>query len=185
MSDSREQPVDEMLVLAAQDGHRPAMDELVRRWQKRLWRYARRLTGDSEAAWDITQQAWMAIIRGLRRLRHADRFRPWAYRIVRNKAMDHLKRRPREKRLAEGTLADPADTGDRERGEQARSLRALVDRMPPAHRAVLSLYYIDQLPLTEVAEVLDIPAGTVKSRLHAARNELRRRWREQNEGARP
>ncbi len=185
MSDAREQPVDEMLVLAAQDGYSPAMDELVRRWQKRLWRYARRLTGNSEAAWDITQQAWVGIIRGLRRLRHADRFRPWAYRIVRNKAIDYLKRRPREKGLAESILADPATSDRPNRNQSARSLGALVDRMSPTHRAVLSLYYIDELTLAEVAEVLDIPAGTVKSRLHAARNDLRRRWREQNQGDSP
>jgi RNA polymerase sigma-70 factor (ECF subfamily) len=68
MSDSAPDPVDDLLVMQAQDGDRGSMEELVRRWQRRLWAYAYQLTGTSDGAWDVTQQAWMAVIKGLGRL---------------------------------------------------------------------------------------------------------------------
>ena len=68
MDRSVEQIVDEILVMDCQSGSVKAMEMLVSRWQKRLWQYAFRLIGDSEAAWDITQESWLAIIRGISRL---------------------------------------------------------------------------------------------------------------------
>jgi DNA-directed RNA polymerase specialized sigma24 family protein len=62
MRDSASDPIDDLLVMQAQDGDRKSMEELVRRWQRRLWAHAYRLTGTSDAAWDVTQEAWMAII---------------------------------------------------------------------------------------------------------------------------
>ena len=82
---------DQLLVMEAQDGDVRAMEALVRRWQKRLWQHALRLTDDREAAWDVTQQTWLGIIKGLRRLNDPARFRAWAYRITTNQAMDWLK----------------------------------------------------------------------------------------------
>ncbi len=76
MVDRREQIVDELLVMDAQNGRAKAMELLASRWQERLWRYAWRLTGDTEAAWDVTQEAWLGIVRGIMRLNDPARFRP-------------------------------------------------------------------------------------------------------------
>jgi RNA polymerase sigma factor (sigma-70 family) len=95
MADRREQLVDELLVMDAQSGRVKAMEMLVCRWQKRLWRYACRLTGSPEAAWDVTQEGWLGIVRGLSRLSDPARFRPWAYRIVTNKANDWISKSAR------------------------------------------------------------------------------------------
>jgi RNA polymerase sigma-70 factor (ECF subfamily) len=73
---------DEWLVLRCQEGDAAALTELVERWQPRLWRQAMRLTDNSDAAGDVVQQAWVAIIRGLGRLSDAACFRRWAYQIV-------------------------------------------------------------------------------------------------------
>lgn len=169
---------DELLVMAAQDGEPTAMNELVRRWQERLWRHAYRLTGQREAAWDVLQEGWLAIVRGLRRLDDPKRFRPWAYRIVTYKAADWIRRRQRDRRT-QGPLDEaqpPPDRGrpDHDHVDDVDEIRAALAGLGGAQRIVLMLHYIDELPVAEIAEVLNIPPGTVKSRLHNGRAELRR-----------
>jgi len=74
MQPAREQIIDQLLVTDAQDGDAGAMEKLVSRWQKRLWQHAFRLTSDSQAAWDVTQQSWLGIIKGLRKLHDPERY---------------------------------------------------------------------------------------------------------------
>ncbi len=171
MKNASEHLVDQLLVMDAQDGDRRAMAKLVERWQKRLWRHAYRLTGDVQAAWDVTQQTWLGVIKGIRKLHDPAKFRPWAYRITTNKAMDFLKSRPLTGPLPERPIEDRRAAG---RGKSA--LGELLDKLNPAKRAVLALYYLEELTVTEIGAVLKIPAGTVKSRLFIARNELKRLW---------
>ena len=133
-----------------------------------LWAHALRLASDPQAAWDITQQTWMAIIKGLRCLNDPARFRPWAYRIVTNKAMDFLKATRPTQSLDERQLADNRLTRSPE-----THLDELLEMLAPAKRAILSLFCLEQLNIAEISAVLNIPKGTVKSRLFNARNELR------------
>jgi RNA polymerase sigma-70 factor (ECF subfamily) len=165
--------IDELLVMQAQDGDRRALEELVRRWQQRLWVYARRLTGSPEAAWDVTQQSWLTIIRGLGKLHDAACFRSWAYRIVTNKAVDQINSRRPTQPLTEVVGRD--DPGE---GEALSSLAAVLERLEPRKRALLALHYCAGLTVAEIGHVLGIPPGTVKSRLHSARNEIRQLWPE-------
>jgi RNA polymerase sigma-70 factor (ECF subfamily) len=76
---------DQLLVMAAMDGDAEAMKQLVSRWQKRLWRYVHRRTSNSQVTWDITQQCWLEIIKGIRKLNDPACFKAWAYRIATNK----------------------------------------------------------------------------------------------------
>jgi RNA polymerase sigma-70 factor, ECF subfamily len=176
MSERAPDPVDDLLVMRAQEGDRRSMEELVRRWQRRLWAHAYRLTGTSDAAWDVTQQAWMAIITGLGRLGDPSRFRAWAYRIVSNKAMDQLASR-------RGSAEPEAATADRPaRQEHTAILRELLDRIEPDKKALLVLYYLEGLKVSELAFVLRTTEGTVKSRLHAARAEFRKLWQQESGG---
>jgi RNA polymerase sigma-70 factor (ECF subfamily) len=168
MEDRESRPADELLVMDAQDGDRNAMEKLVQRWQKRLWFHAFRLTSDPEAAWDITQQTWLAIIKGLHALHDAARFKPWAYRIVTNKALDLLKTKPAVQPLPD----DPIQDITTHRPEDD-ALAEQLDRLEPDKKALLTLYYLEGLSVSEIGRVLGIPAGTVKSRLHNARNALR------------
>ena len=170
-----DQLVDELLVMRCQSGEAGAMDSLVRRWQRPLWRYAHRLTGRPEAAWEVAQEAWMGIVRGIRKLDDPASFRKWAYRIVTNKAADWIRRRrrlrDRTEALDEQVPAAPrAADGD----DRLDRVREAIRRLPPGLRAIVSLHYVDDFTVAEIAEILRIPAGTVKSRLHHARNELRR-----------
>lgn len=176
MDNDGPQLIDELLVLNAQDGDRLAMDELIRMWHKRLWQHVYRLTMDRDTAWDISQEVWLAIIRGLARLEDPARFKPWAYRIATNKAADHIKSRQAVRSVEAHRRSEKPQPGP---GNESL-LSHLLDRLDPDKRAILALYYLDQLSVGEVSAVLSIPTGTVKSRLHSARKELKKLWLEEN-----
>ncbi len=175
MTNSVSDPVDDLLVMQAQDGDGRSMEALVRRWQKRLWTHAYRLTGRSDAAWDITQQSWLAIIKGLGRLNDPASFKAWAYRIVANKAIDHIK--------SQGPVAPPPDEPPHQgvpRQESRVILHDLLRRLEPEKQALLVLYYFEGLTVSEISFALRIPEGTVKSRLHASRAELKQLWQQRD-----
>ena len=141
------------------------------RWQKRLWHYVFRVTDDVHGAWDITQECWLQIIKKIGRLNDPASFGPWAYRIATNKSMDWLKRKKRQGHLPLDSIQLGSDqkTGDLQ-------VRELVRGLKDASRVILSLYYFEQLSVGEISDVLNIPSGTVKSRLSKARAELKQSW---------
>lgn len=167
---------DQLLVMEAQDGDVRAMEALARRWQKRLWRHALSLTDDPEAAWDVTQQTWLGIIKGLRRLNDPARFRAWAYRITTNQAMDWLKKN----RYSTKNVADHPEPACPETADLG--LMELLPRLDLKKRLVISLFYLEQLTISEISAALGIPTGTVKSRLHKARRELKELYKHDIEG---
>ena len=176
----RERIDDELLVLGSIEGDLGAFDALVGRWQKRLWQHAWRLTGDEEAAWDVLQEAWIAISRGLGRLQDTAAFSAWAYRIVSHKCRDWIRReqcrrratdRYRDHRI-EQSEENPAEES-KTAGHLAGNLAEALARLPRRDRAILALRYQDEFNTAEIATILEIPPGTVKSRLHYARQRLR------------
>jgi len=181
MAEETEQLIDEILVMDAQTGSVKAMEALVGRWQKRLWRYAYDLTGRTDAAWDVTQDGWLGIVRGIRRLQDPAHFRAWAYRIVTNKANDWIRREMRKTRLQPQATEPQATAGEVMRTEVSNDLRDLLSRLSERSRAVLTLHYIECFGVAEIAGILRIAKGTVKSRLHTARKELKQLWLEYGE----
>jgi len=179
MRPPQEQVLDELLVMRCQDGEADAMEQLVLRWEQRLWRHAQRLTGDETAAWDALQEAWLAVVRGLRRLADPATFRRWVYRIVTNKCADFIRGRARDRRLSE-RLEGRARAEERPvrapsaAYTRADAIRVALDRLSPDRQVILTLRYREDFTTAEIAEILSVPEGTVKSRLHHARNELRR-----------
>jgi len=172
----------ELIVVRCQLGERPAFEELVERWHVGLWRYVRRMVERDEQAEEVVQETWLRALRELPRLREPARFAPWFYGIARRVLMDRL--RQKHAHLIEDT--DPEDLAvDIEApafdAEDVARLRDGVLRLPLAEREALTLFYLEGLSIHEVAEVVDAPEGTVKSRLHRARRMLRRVI-EENEG---
>ena len=171
---SRESILDQILVMRCQEGDSSAFEQLVRRWQRRLWRYALHLTGRNEAAWDVSQEAWIAILRGIRRLDDPATFTIWAYRIVRNKSADHWRRSDRRRQLirqAAQRSAGDDDAGDDDRRDNvSRAMR----RLSGEQQEMLALRYSHDLSIGQIARTLGVPSGTAKSRLYHARQELKR-----------
>jgi RNA polymerase sigma-70 factor (ECF subfamily) len=150
------------LVLRAQSGDREAFDALLRDLGPALLRYVARVTGDAAMADDVVQETFIAIVRKIVWLSDPSLFRAWSYRIASREAFRLLrkKRRVTHQPLEEVASFDAApDPWQRER------LLASLDTLSPASRAVITLHYFEELPLSEVASILDLNAGTVKSRL--------------------
>jgi len=168
MINSSKYIIDQLLVMDAQDGDVKAMEKLVSRWQKRLWLHAYRLTSESQAAWDITQQVWLGIIKGLRKLQDPANFKAWAYGITTNKSIDWIRK---SKALKHISIEDIQDHQQKEK--QDTGIKELLRKLDVRKRAVISLYYFEQLGISEISAALKIPKGTVKSRLASARKELK------------
>ena len=166
---------DELLVLRSREGDASALDALLRRWQEPLWRHALRLTGEEDAAWDVLQESLLVIARGIRRLEAEAAFGVWAYRIVGHKSRDwlrrHIRRRERELRYAEQRQIETADA--EEPLPAVADLKSLLTRLGDGERTLLTLRFENGFSIDEIAQMLGLPAGTVKSRLHTAKQHLR------------
>jgi RNA polymerase sigma-70 factor (ECF subfamily) len=158
------------LVLRAQSGDREAFDALLREAGPPLLRYVTRVTGNATLAEDVVQDCLVAIVRKIAWLSDPSLFRPWAYRIASRLAFRALKK--------ERIFVESADEAAYEEGPEDPWMRdrllASLDRLSPASRAVVTLHYLDEMPLSEVAAVLDLNVGTVKSRLAYGLAQLRK-----------
>ena len=165
---------DELLVVRCQLGEPDAFDELVVRWHAPLWRYIRRMSGQDQEAQDILQDVWLRVIRGIARLRDGSRLRGWLFGIARRVLMDRLRQQyalpPASEVDTEDLAAEPDPP---ERDAVLESLDATLETLPLVEREVLTLFYLRDLSLVEIGDALDIPIGTVKSRLFRARRMAR------------
>ncbi len=162
------------LVLRAQAGDREALDELFQCVQEPLYRYIVSLVSSRALAEDILQEVFILIYRKLPWLREPEVFRPWAYRIATREAFKHLKRERRwtDSSVDEAALEEmPVPTNDYPSPEQ---ISQLVEQVSPASRAVIVLHYLHEMQLDEIADVLGLALGTVKSRLAYGLGSLRK-----------
>jgi RNA polymerase sigma-70 factor (ECF subfamily) len=178
MNDRKSKLRDDLLVLACHEGRADAFGALVDRWQEPLWRYSYRLTGREDVAWDIVQETWIAVAKGLAGLSDPARFRSWVHTIATRRAADRG-RREHDDHWEHGAGAGSLDAAvepavdEGEPADAVELLRAALKHVSGERRALLSLFYVDDFDLREIADVLGVPEGTVKSRLHHAREELR------------
>ncbi|MDT7843356.1 RNA polymerase sigma factor [Streptomyces justiciae] len=164
---------DGLLVVRCQLGEREAFRELVARWHPPLWRYVRAMVGSAYLADDLAQEAWVAVVRGLPRLRQPERFAPWLFTIARRTVTNHLRHTYKTPETAIEDAATVVADDDLGNVLTTMQIEAGLNALPPLEREVLILYHLEDLPLASCAQVLGVPAGTVKSRLHRARHLLR------------
>jgi RNA polymerase sigma-70 factor (ECF subfamily) len=162
-------------VEAARDGDRGALDTLLRSHYDRLHALCWRMTGGGADADDATQEALIAIVRGLDRFDARARFSTWAYRVTVNACLDELRRRARRPRpMGEEVLDRPAAGSGPEAAVDRVVVDAALRQLAPDFRAAVVLRDLCTLDYAEIAEVLDIPPGTVRSRIARGRAELAR-----------
>ncbi|MFF5248053.1 RNA polymerase sigma factor [Streptosporangium sp. NPDC000095] len=167
---------DELLVVRCRLGEREAFAELVRAWHDPVWNYVRRMLGPSRAD-DVAQEVWVAVVRGLPRLKEPGRFAPWLFTIARRAVADRLREeyaRPEIPLEEERASADPADAL-----VESADLLAGLAGLPVREREILVLFYLQDLSLEDCAQVCAVPVGTVKSRLSRARRMLREQLTEE------
>ncbi len=168
---------DETLVTRASSGNdNAAFAELVRRHQGKVRGLLLRLTANPTLADDLAQEVFLRAYRGLVGFEGRSRFSTWLYRIAYNVFLNH---RTRTRELAclpdnyESHAAAPEGDLSPQRYDLRRDLAAAVTRLPERYRAVVTLYYLQDVSYPEIAEVLDLPLGTVKTHLHRAKKLLR------------
>ena len=171
------------LVEAAQQGDRSAMDQLLRRHYDRIYAVCRRVTGHDADAADATQEAMIALVRGLAKFDGRSSFSTWSYRIATNASLDELRRRRRRPQL-EGRVIETnpgASIAERPDPHAGVHLNAVGDRLlldqaladlPEDFRLPVVLRDVADLDYSAIAEVLEIPVGTVKSRIARGRSAL-------------
>jgi RNA polymerase sigma factor (sigma-70 family) len=158
------------LVVRCQLGEREAFAELVHAWHARIERYVGRMLAGPDD--DVVQEVWLAVFRGLPRLRSPERFAPWLFAIARRQVVNRL-RTDYARPETELTVDIPA-TGDESAEVADRdTIAGALAALPPAEREVLLLFHLEDLPLEACAQICAVPVGTVKSRLHRARRLLR------------
>jgi RNA polymerase sigma-70 factor (ECF subfamily) len=158
---------DEDLMGEVARGSEDALRELLRRYERPLAGYLRRQTGDRDAE-DLFQDVWLRVVRSARSFDRTARFKPWLYRIAFNVFRDWWRGSGARETVAE--IDAVAEPGAREGA--ALDAERLLARLPREQRDVVALRYWLDLSEAEMSEVLDIPRGTVKSRLHAAMSKL-------------
>jgi len=174
---------DDQLIEAALRGDSAAFGSLVQKYQDRLYRTMLHVVGSPEDARDVVQDAFVKAFLKLETFRRSSAFYTWLYRIAFNTAMSgQRRRRPRSLDERRECGQEPLDTGAApgerlEQEELAGQLRAALDTLSDEHRTVLVLRDIDGRGYDEIAEILELPVGTVRSRLHRGRMHLREQLR--------
>jgi RNA polymerase sigma factor (sigma-70 family) len=165
----------ELLALRCRRGETAALEELVRTWERRLLYFIRRLVDREQDAWDVLQQTWLRVLPGLGGLREPRSLGPWLYRVARRAAFDHGQVRANYRRFLKDYQAAVAgeEAPDRPAFETAEQLHWGLVQLPMPHREALSLFYLEDFSIDEIAQILEVPPGTVKSRLHHAKKALR------------
>jgi RNA polymerase sigma-70 factor (ECF subfamily) len=169
---------DERLALRCRLGEPAAFAELVETMERPLLYFARSIVRNDEAALDVLQAVWIAAFRELRRLDDPGALRAWLYRVTRGRAIDHV-RRDVTRAAAERALAEEAievaspNEEPRFDAEDAGALHRALATLDVRHREVLVLHFLEDMPVGEVAAVVDCPPGTVKSRIYHAKRALK------------
>jgi len=195
MSQSTSLSDEELLMGYRETGDTNLFSELVHRYEREVYSYLRRYLGDAEMAEDAFQAAFLQVHLKCRQYEAGRAVRPWLYTIATNQAIDAQRRSRRHRMVSldrsgpkEGedvgrlldllTSKEPTPTAQLSAAERAQWLHEAVEQLPEPLQDVIRLVYFQELKYREAAEALDIPVGTVKSRMHAAVAKLNEAWKQ-------
>jgi RNA polymerase sigma-70 factor (ECF subfamily) len=164
----------ELLVIRCQRGDRSAFTSIVELWERPLFYYLRRLAPSEAATWDILQETWLRAFRSMRTLRDPRTLPAFLYRTARNAALDHLRYQHREEPLDNRPDDRAASWNHVAAFDNADDVHHALDLLPIGQREALALYFLEDLSLDEIAMLLGVPVGTVKSRLHYGKLAIRK-----------
>ncbi len=174
MRESAADPPDQELIRRFRQGDRDAFVALMARHETKVYNLAYRMLGRAEDASDATQEAFLSCFRHLGSFRGDAAFSTWLHRIAVNACFDLIRRRPAATSLDQ-EITEPAAVPDHaEQAAAAADVHRALLAIPPDFRAVLILHELQDVPVEEIASALDVPVGTVKSRLHRGRVALGR-----------
>ncbi len=190
---------DNDLLIRYRNGDEDAFRELVNRYKNSLYAFLRRFVNRQEVVEDVFQETFLQLYTSQHSFDTSRPLRPWLFTIAANKAKDALRKSQRQSAMSMGTLADAGEvsidevvniltayetTPDQEasKDEIAQQVRQIISEMPENLRGILILAYFEQFSYKHMAEILSIPIGTVKSRLHTAVVHFMKKWKAANNG---
>lgn len=171
----------EIIVLRCQNGDTDAFEELFERYQPRLKYYIRRLDATGTNTDDTLQDIWLTVFRKIHKLKDAQSFPIWLYRIARSKVYGRFRQKqkfvrlPKEEHLPELGNDEPVFSAD-----DAERLHKALNNIQPYHREVITLCFLEQLPYQAIAEIVGCSLGTVRSRIYYAKESLRKELESKN-----
>ncbi|MEO9869750.1 RNA polymerase sigma factor [Ekhidna sp.] len=172
-----DQIIEEWLVINCQAGDRKAFELLVKRWNPKMFGRVYYTTKDAVASKDIVQEAWITIIKKIKTLRDPRAFQGWSLRIATTLAIDWIRsnqvNRKREA-IRELVQAEFAEKSLGPKEETLISLKKAIDELPPEQRTVIQMFYQENLSILTISGILDLPTGTIKSRLFRGREYLKK-----------
>ncbi len=165
---------DALLILEYRSGKKEALSLLINRYHQRLCRHSFWYTHDMNASKDIVQDCWQLIINNLDGLRDPNSFGSWALRIVTRKSLDYVKKIAHQRERLQSVLPEVIDSEYQE-GKEAELIRLNngIHELPNDQQLVLHLFYTQEYSLKEISDILEVPVGTIKSRLYNAREKLK------------
>ena len=181
---------DQQVVEWAKDGNEPAFRELVRRYERPVFSLLYRMVRDRSLAEDLAQETFIKVLNGIRSYRPEFKFSSWIFKIANNAAIDHLRRRELDTLSLDGSphaqspeemQATALQLGARQESaldavvsrELGSQIELAIARLRPEYRSCILLRHVEGHSYEEIAQMLDLPLGTVKTYIHRARNELR------------
>lgn len=172
---NRQNPTDRSLILQYRAGNTSVLPALVQRYHKIFCERAYWITKDKETAKDIAQESWISIINKLHTLENIDSFKSWALRIIYTKAIDGLKNRNKESENLKFVSIIESGTKSIEEDSNLIHIALLkaIRKLPKEKQDIIRLFYAEEYSIIEISEFLNIPIGTVKSRLFKAREKLK------------
>jgi RNA polymerase sigma-70 factor, ECF subfamily len=173
MEDLERNILNRLILLQCRQGKQEGFETLVDTWQAPLFYYIKRLVENENDTWDVMQDVWLRVFRGIRELRSPEALPAWLYRIAHNTAMSFFRR---NKRLMEDQVEDiESDASDNElpSGISAAAVHEALGKLPVQDREALTLHFLEGYLVDEIAEITEAPVGTVKSRLARGKRKLR------------
>jgi RNA polymerase sigma factor (sigma-70 family) len=175
------QAEEDLLVISAQGGNHKAFNLLVLTYQKALLRFAYKLCHDHELANDAVQDCWIKVSKNLYQLKDPRVFKSWLYRTLKWRVTDLFRAQLRDKKkcdngLNEGFTGNNQETDYVHTSDVKSELSNAIKRLPAVEKQMIHLFYLDEMKLAEISIILDIPVGTVKSRLNRARKLLQQKF---------
>lgn len=163
-----------ILVLKCQKYDEAAFREIVNRWEPRLYYYLRRIVENENDVWDVLQETWLVVFQNIQKLQDPLKFPTWLYRIGHNKAVSLLRKENRYAQITKEQIANhyENDTSISVVKEQAELVHKLLGKLKLAHREIITLYFLEGFSINEMAQIIGVSEGTVKSRLYYAKHKL-------------
>jgi len=171
MRDLKQRSLNEWLVIRSQQGEKSAFNELIKNWEQRYYLYALNRLRDKEAARDATQDCLLSISRSLNKLKDPAAYPKWSFLILERRCIDWLRKVIREREVIEHPQELP-EIAVRDNTDSELDVEQLLAKLDSRLAAILRLYYLESFSVNEIAQIKNLPSGTVKSRLFYARKLL-------------